>query len=160
MLNIEEVETAKAIMTAGINWSVVKWLAEKKRVRKAADIANDKLDALDKQVKESWSDELKAAYDALPETELSLARGPLLPARSAKKVNIDPEVQLLAKALKQLDQEAYRAHLVAEDTFDRAEKRLSTPMAREGSRQAIVSWELKEKAVLKSQAAVGVGKAL
>jgi hypothetical protein len=159
MLNIKEVDDAKALMTEGINWSVVRWLAEKKRVRKTSDIANDTLDALDKEVKASWSDELKAANDELPATALSTLRGPLHPAGSAKIADIDPEIKLLAKSIKQADQEAYQAHLDAEDTFDRAEKRLSTSMAREGSRQAIISWELKEKAILKSQDAMRAGKA-
>jgi len=45
------------------------------------------------------------------------------------------------------------------NTFERAEKRLSTSMARDGSRQAILSWESKEKEILKSQAATGARKA-
>ena len=31
-------------MTEGLNWSVLRWLKEKKKVRKAADIANHALD--------------------------------------------------------------------------------------------------------------------
>ncbi len=65
---------------------------------------------------------------------------------------------LLAKNLKQADEEAYRVHMDAENTFDVAEKKLSTAMAREGTRKAIASWELKEKAILKSKAAIGVGR--
>ena len=33
MLNIEEVENAKALMTEAVNWSVMRWLGEKKRVQ-------------------------------------------------------------------------------------------------------------------------------
>jgi hypothetical protein len=160
MLNIKEVEDAKALMTEAVNWSVVRWLAEKKRVRTASDIANDTLDAVDKEAKASWSDELKAAYDELPLIGMPAEQGGRILQSNGKKVEIDPEVALLAKGLKQADEEAYRAHLLAEDTFDRAEKRLSTSMAREGSRQAIISWELKEKAIIKSQAAAGAGKAV
>jgi hypothetical protein len=158
MLNIKEVETAKELMTLAVNWSVMKWLGEKKRVRKTSDIANDKLDAVDREVKATWSDELKAAYAALPTIGMPAEQGLTLPSNS-RKADIDPEIALLAKALKQADEEAYRAHLLAEDTFERAEKRLSTSMAREGSRQAIISWELKEKAIIKSQAAAREGKA-
>ncbi len=159
MLNIKEVETAKALMAEAVNWSVMKWLGEKKRVRKTSDIANDTLDAVDKEVKATWSDELKAAYASLPMIGMPAEQGLTQPNSNGKKADIDPEIMLLAKALKQADEEAYRAHLLAEDTFERAEKRLSTSMAREGSRQAIISWELKEKAITKSQAAAREGKA-
>jgi hypothetical protein len=66
MLNLPEVEKAKALMTGAVGWSVMRWLSEKKKVRVAADRANDALDALDREVKDSWSDELKAAYLELP----------------------------------------------------------------------------------------------
>jgi hypothetical protein len=168
MLNLPEVEKAKALMTeAAARWSVMRWIAEKKKVRKAADLANDALDALDESIKSSWSDELKAAYDEFPPTGIK-AESLLTHDKDQdkgkdkgkeKKISIDPEIRLLAKAIKQADEEAYRAHMDAEDTFDRAEKRLSTSMAREGSRKAILSWELHEKAIIKSKAAVDAGKA-
>ena len=159
MLNIKEVEAAKQLMAEAVNWSVVKWLAEKKRVRKTSDIANDSLDAFDKEVKASWSSELKAAYAELPRIGMPAEQAVTPSNGNGKKADIDPKINLLAKALKQADEEAYRAHLLAEDTFERAEKRLSTSMARDGSRQAILSWESKEKAILKSQAATGARKA-
>jgi len=155
MLNLKEVENAKALMREAFNWSVVKWLAEKKKVRKAADIANATLDALDKEVKAAWNNELKAAYDGISPSGSSPENG----RKSKEKVkNISPEIQLLAKALKQADEEAYRVHMDAEDTFDLAEKKLSTAMAREGTRKAIDSWEVREKAIIKSQAAIGAGR--
>ena len=40
MRKLAEVEDAKALMTEPMGWSVVKWLSQKKRVRKAADLAN------------------------------------------------------------------------------------------------------------------------
>lgn len=159
MLNMPEVEKAKAIMTVAVDWSVMKWLAEKKKVRKAADIANNALDVLDREVKGAWSDEMKAAYDELSESECGAGLLCTEQKGKAKKVSIDPKIKVLAKAIKQADEEAYSAHMDAEDTFDRAEKRLSTSMAREGSRKAILSWELREKAILKSKSAMSVGKA-
>lgn len=157
MLNLPEVEEAKAIMTGAVNWSVMRWLAEKKKVRKAADLANDALAVLDKQVKASWSDELKSAYDDLPPT--GWGGEPLCAQKDkAQKISVDPNLKLLAKAIKQADQEAYLAHMDAEDTFDRAEKRLSTSMARDGSRKAILSWEVREKAILKSKSAITLVK--
>jgi hypothetical protein len=158
MLNMPEVENAKEIMTVAVNWSVMRWLAEKKKVRKAADIANAALDALDREVKASWNEELKAAYDELPPTGAGIEPLCTQPQGNGKRINIDPKIKLLAKTIKQADEEAYRAHMDAEDIFDRAERRLSTSMAREGSRKAIISWELREKAIIKSKSAVSVGK--
>jgi hypothetical protein len=43
MRKLAEVDEAKALMTEGLNWSVMKWLREKKRVRRTADKANDAL---------------------------------------------------------------------------------------------------------------------
>jgi hypothetical protein len=157
MLKLKEVEAAKMLMTEAVNWSVMRWLAEKKRVRKAADIANDALDALNAELKAGWSADLKSAYDEL--SAVSTNKTAMKLPGNGKKLHIDPEIRVLAKEIKHADEEAYRARMDAEDTFDRAERRLSTSMAREGSRKAITSWELHEKAIIKSEAAIGTGKA-
>ena len=65
MEKIAEVEEAKALMTEGISWSVMRWLREKKRVRKTADKANNALWAMQKALKDSWSDDLRLAYEDL-----------------------------------------------------------------------------------------------
>ncbi len=148
MLNLREVEEAKALMTEAVRWSVMRWLAEKKRVRKAADLANDTLDAFEKEVKTGWSDELKAAYEELVSGDKSQAKD------KEKKVKVDPEIRATAIRIKQADEEAYKAHMDAEDTFDVAEKRLSTAMAREGTKKAILSWDLHEKAIMMAQSMV------
>ncbi len=145
MLNLREVEEAKALMNEAVRWSVMRWLAEKKRVRRAADLANDTLDAFEKEVKTGWSDDLKAAYE-----ELAASEKPQ-PTTTEKKVKIDSEVRVTAIRIKQADEEAYKAHMDAEDTFDVAEKRLSTAMAREGTQKAILSWDLHEKAIMMAQ---------
>jgi len=62
MRKIHEVEQAKALMNEAMDWSVMRWLREKKRVRKAADQANAALDEQNRVVKEHWSHELRAAY--------------------------------------------------------------------------------------------------
>jgi hypothetical protein len=148
MRKLSEVEEAKALMTEAVEWSVMRWLREKKRVRKAADKANDALDALEQEIKREWSAELTAAY------------GELLPASSkqprVKKDNdsISAEIRLAARQIKLADEQAYRAHMDAEETFDEAEKQLSTRLAREGATKAIASWELHEAAIRKAEAAV------
>jgi len=151
MKKLAEVEEAKAIMTEGLRWSVMRWLKEKKRVRRAADKANETLWAMQKAVKDSWSEDLRLAY------EDSAARGDgggrvRLPA-------IDPETRLFVRSVKEADDEAYQAHLDAEDTFDRADKRLSTSLAREGARKAILSWVLYEKAIVTAEAGLSSSKA-
>jgi hypothetical protein len=150
MRKLAEVEDAKAIMTEGLSWSVMKWLKEKKRVRKAADKANDALWAMQKAVKDSWNDDLRVAYEDLA------ARGD--GGGGVRRSASDPEIKLFAKSVKEADDEAYQAHLDAEETFDRADKRLSTSLAREGARKAILSWELYEKAIVKAEAGLSSGK--
>jgi hypothetical protein len=146
MQTLKEVAAVKALMREASNWSVMRWLAEKKRVRKAADRANDLLDELDRSIKATWSDELKAAY-----AELAPIAGKKVASSSG---NVSPEILLLAKRLRQADNEAYSARMDAEDTFDLAEKRLSTSMAREGAQKAILSWDLKEKAIAMTKSGV------
>ncbi|HVP64838.1 MAG TPA: hypothetical protein VMT82_08070 [candidate division Zixibacteria bacterium] len=150
MLNLKEVDQAKAIMIEAYDWSVMKWLGEKKRVRKAADLANAVLDALDQKLKDGWSDELVAAYCELG----SVGDKAVAPRPSSMKPPASPEVRQLAKKLWQADSEAYIMRWKAEDTFDVADRRLSTSMAREGTKQAIASWDLHEKAIALSQEVV------
>ena len=155
MRKLAEVEDAKALMTEAMGWSVVKWLSEKKRVRKTADLANAALDQLDQEIKACWNDELKAAYGELGGNSGGGAQQPHKQTAS----DIDPQVMLLAKKLKESDEEAYRVRMDAEDTFDEAEKKLSTRLARDGCRKAIDSWELHEQAIRKSEAVIGTRKA-
>ncbi len=68
MQKLIEVEEAKAIMTEGIDWSVLKWLREKKTVRKMADRANATLDATILKLKAGWDKNLQAAYEQLGAT--------------------------------------------------------------------------------------------
>jgi len=62
MEKLREVEIAKALMTEAVAWSVMKWLREKKRVRKTADQANAALDQLSQAVKDRWPDGMRTAY--------------------------------------------------------------------------------------------------
>jgi hypothetical protein len=134
MRKLTEVEEAKALMTEAFEWSVMKWLKEKKRVRKTADRANDALDQLSKETKLLWADHLRAAYGEL--------------GRNASPANkADGETLKSLGQVKRADDEAFRARMEAESTFDEAENQLSTSMAREGCRKAIYSWELHEKAI-------------
>jgi hypothetical protein len=150
MRKLSEVEEARALMTEGIEWSVVRWLREKKRARKAADRADAALDALNQQTKDSWNEELKAAYRELA------AAAAANPGKHSS--TIDSPAMVLAKTVKKADDAAHRARMDAEDTFDEAERQLSTRLAREGARKALVSWDLQEAAIRKSEAALEAGK--
>jgi hypothetical protein len=156
MQKLIEVEDAKALLTEATDWSVWRWLMEKKRVRAAADRANEVLDEIDRRVKATWSDELKKAYRELE--LLARVDGNARIRRQYEKARaeaegIDPGIKLTAKRLKEADDTAYQARMDAEDIFDEAERRLSTSMAREGSRRAMASWDLHEKAIRKAEAA-------
>lgn len=152
MDKLPEVESAKALMTEAMTWSVVRWLREKKRVRKAADLANAALDRSSEAVRERWPDRMRAAYEALA---MQATGGPT--ARSQQKpplTAIDQEASVVAGKSKKIDDEAYRTRMDAEETFDQAERRLSTLLAREGCRKAIHSWDLHEQAIRKAESLV------
>ncbi len=150
MDKLPEVETATALMTEAMAWSVMKWLREKKAVRKTADEANAALDRLSDAVKQRWSNGVRAAYESLAVQGAARNGG----QRQNHSSGIDPEAILIARKIKAADDEAYRARMDAENTFDEAERQLSTSPAREGCRKAIQAWELKQRAILKAEAVI------
>ncbi len=140
MKTLAEVERARAIMREAEGWSVLRWLSEKKKVRRAADTANSALRSQHEELRAAWPPELLRAYDAL---------------KSKSTVNeIGKDIVRLAKTLHAADVEADLAHERAEATFAEAEKRMSTAMARQGCAEALHSWDLLEKANAKAAAAV------
>lgn len=157
MKKLSAVEDARAIMTEGMHWGVWKWLLEKKRVRIIADQATAALNNAEMKVKAAWSDELKEAYDVLLDAEERPTRTPTKARKSSPK--IDPEVLAVVKGVKEADDTAETKRLDAEDTFDEAERRMSTAMAREGARKALETYDLHEKAIRKAEAAARSGKA-
>ena len=141
MRKLPEVERARQLMLEAMNWSVMKWLREKKRVRKTADEANAALDQLNHRIKEGWSEEAKSAYQQL----LTHAKASEHNHHGEGDV-IEPDVMLFVTAVKKADEAASHSRMDAEKTFDEAERLLSTSLAREGCRKAVHSWELHEKA--------------
>jgi hypothetical protein len=152
MEKLSEVETAKALMTEAMAWSVMKWLREKKRVRKTADLANAALDQLSAATRQRWPDPIRTAYEALfaPANGPATAHEPQKPPRPGT----NPDVTITAQKMKESDDEAYRARIDAEEAFDQAERQLSTRLAREGCQKAIHSWDLHEKAIRKAEAII------
>ncbi len=148
MHKLPEVQEAKELMNQAKDWSVIRWLFEKPRVRQAADRANAALDRLNRTVKARWSDEVKATYKTLNHA-----------ARRPEAVHQQPEsaasaMSLLLEKVIDADNVAHRARAHAERAFDEAERRMSTDLAKEGCKKAIHSWELHEKAIRKAQAIV------
>ncbi len=156
MRKLPEVEEATALMMEAVDWSIFKWLFEKRRVRETADRANAALDKLNQAVKARWSSEMKAAYK-----QLTAKAGGARPRRQGEPASevIDPQVRLLAQKVKEADDAAYEARMDAEETFDEAERQLNSDLARQGCQKAIRSWELHEKAIRRAEAAHGSGKA-
>jgi uncharacterized protein YukE len=149
MQKLIEVEEARALMNVAKDWSVWRWLTEKKRVRQAADRAVDALDAARREVKDGWSGDLHKAYAEL------LPHDSKRQHEKAKKdaEHIDAKIKAAANRVKDADDEAEAARLDAEETFEAAERRLSASLAREGARKALDSWDLKESAIRKAETA-------
>ena len=152
MKKLSEVEAAKTLMIEATGWSLFRWLFEKRRVRETADRANAALDKLNKAVKSRWNGDVKAAYN-----ELTPKAGNWAMRRTRELVSeiTDPRIRLYARKVKQADDAARRARIAAEETFDEAERRLNTALAREGCQKAIHQWELDEKAIRVAQAPPG-----
>ena len=136
MTKLTEVDHAKALMTEAIDWSVVKWLAEKKRVRRTADKANEILNAVEQEIHGRWSPKFKGIFD--------------------KSGTATPDLKHLATKIREEHDAANRLRLQAEDTFDVAEKRLSTAMARDGCRQAIEGWNHHVEAIRLAESALEI----
>lgn len=156
MHKLPEVEEAREVMTQGAQWGIWKWLTEKPRVRRIADRATEALARVNAEVKETWSDELTAAYaELVAEAELDSDPGAKKKHEKAKKAaeGIDPKIKAAAKRVKEADDEAARVTQEAEDAFDLADRRLSASMARDATKIALESYDLRESAIRKSEVA-------
>lgn len=153
MRKLTEVRQATELMNEAIEWSVFKWMFEKPRVRKTADIANDALDRLERTVKARWPDPLKEAYTGLAAESAKSARR----HQNGRKASpaIDAQTRQLLEKIREADDDARRARIDAEATFDEAERVLSISLAQEGCQKAIAAWELHEKAIRKAETAIG-----
>jgi len=156
MHKVDSVEQAKSLLNEGKGWGVWRWLTEKKRVRAAADAAWADLEEVEKTIKGSWSDGLRKAYRELQAASNldGHAKAQRLYEQAVEEAKgLEPELKELAARLKREDDEAFAARMTAEETFDEAERRLSAPLARQGSEQAIEAFEMREKFIRKAEAA-------
>jgi hypothetical protein len=156
MHRLPAAEEAKVLFEEAKNWSVWRWLTEKKRARSTADVANAALDELDKKVKEGWCDALARAYRELEAAEAfesdPKSKREFERAREAAS-DVPPAIKASARRIREADNEAYNARMDAEDIFDEADRRLSATLARQAAQRAIESWELHEVAIRKAEAA-------
>lgn len=156
MHSLESVETAKALLDEGKQWGVWKWLTEKKRLRAAADRAWADLEEVEKDIKSSWSNDLRKAYRELQLRSTvdgnKKAREAYEKAVEAAK-DLDAELKRFAARLWKEDAEAFAARMTAEDTFDEAERKMSVPLAKQGSAEAIAAFEMRERFIRKADAA-------
>jgi hypothetical protein len=158
MQKLTEVEEAKALlMEAAKAWPIWQWLSEKRRVREIADRGTAALDAMEKRVKAGWSQELSDAYAELDiphdtdDDPFAAAEQQFVHYQSNPEI---PEhIRAAARRVKEADDTAYRARMTAEETFDRAERRLSVSMARQGAEQACEAYELRYAAIQEAEAA-------
>lgn len=153
MRKLAAVEEARDVMRQGMDWGLWRWLLEKGRVREIADRATAALNEADRKVKATWSDELKRAYKELvDQPKAKRGRRPVNDPNT-ETADIAPEVRLAAKRVKEADDEAERTRLDAEDTFDEADRQMSTELAREGARKALETYDLREAAIRKAEMA-------
>jgi hypothetical protein len=150
MRKLAAVEEARAVMTEGMEWGMFRWLLEKGRVQEIADRATAALAEADRKVKATWSDELKKAYDELVDQERP--KRAHRQEKDSKSHDPSPEIRLTAKKVKEAYDEGQRARVDAEETFDEAERRMSTELARVGCRKALDSYDLRERALRMAEA--------
>ena len=140
MPNLAAVQEARAIFTEALNWSVMKWLGEKKKVRKVADAANLALDDAEKQLRKRWDPLIEDAYK-------------ILQGRSTNADTSSGDSARAAKAIKQAHDKAIDLRNEAEAMFAKAEERLSVATAREACHKALEGWHFHEEAVRLSEKA-------
>ena len=155
MRKLAAVEEARAVMTEGLDWSAFRWLLERARVRAIADRATAALNRADKHAKAAWPDDLKIAYAAVAADEKRSRTN-----HNGEQSSTDPELRLVAKRIKDADDRAERCRLHAEAMFAEAEARFSAVMARGGARKALETYDLREAAIRKTEAAVRINEVL
>jgi hypothetical protein len=137
MHKLAPVEDAKTLFNEARDWSVWRWLIEKKRARSTADAAWEALEACEEKVMAVWREEWLQAYGH---------------PKSRRYAELDPEVKEALTQLYDADEEARQARDAAEAQFDEADRRLSTSMACEGAQMAIDAWEMREKVIRTAEA--------
>jgi hypothetical protein len=154
MKTIDSVEAAKAFMASAIDWSILHWLAEKRKVRQIADRGTAALDEEERRIKSTWPEDLTNAYAALcpPSDDDPYAAAEYEFAKQQAD-SLPDAIRERARRVREADDEATRARLAAEQAFDDAERRMSTALARRGAELAIEAYDIRYKALAEAEAA-------
>ncbi|HBY58917.1 MAG TPA: hypothetical protein DEH78_03790 [Solibacterales bacterium] len=154
MDRIEAVENAKAVLSGAVEWSIMKWLTEKKRVRTAADSGTAALDEAELAVKAEWPEELNNAYAELvpPEPGDPFAESEYEYVKQMA-AGLPEEIKALARQVKEADDAATAARELAEQIFSDAESKMSASLARQGAEKALEAYELRYIAIAAAKAA-------
>src|SRR5579863_5937168 len=102
MHKLAPVEDAKTLFHQAKDWSVWRWLMEKKTVRRTADAAWEALEACEEKVRAGWSADWQAVYRDLSENGKTRSR------------RLDPQVKEALAMLHETDLEARQARDAAE----------------------------------------------
>ncbi len=151
MQKLIAVEEARKVLTAGKEWSIWRWLLEKRRVRATADAGTAALDDMEKKVKYGWSPELKKAYRDL--LAAAAVNGHGSSRRREATAGVEGPLKIAAQKVKEADDIAFKARMDAEALFAEAERRLSGSMAREAAEKALEAYDLRERAIRRAEAA-------
>ena len=143
MHKLAPVEDAKTLFNEAKDWSVWRWLIEKKHARTTADAAWAALEACEEKVKTGWDEEWRQA-------DLDLSANGRSKARRHR--SLSPELKAALERLHEADEESRQAHEAAEAQFDEADRRMSSSMACTGAQMAIDAWEMREKVIRKAEA--------
>src|SRR5258708_21946109 len=114
MHKLTPVEDAKTLFNEAKDWSVWRWLIEKKKARTTADAAWQALEASEEKVKAGWREEWLQAYGH---------------PKSRRHAALDPEVKEALERLYQDDEEALQARDAAEAQIDECVLPFSTSKA-------------------------------
>jgi hypothetical protein len=154
MNKLEAVEEAKRVLAGAMDWSILRWLAEKRRIREIADRGTASLDAEERRIKAQWPQELTDAYSALcpPSEDDPYAAAEFEFVRQQAQT-IPNEIREAAARVRQADEVATRARLDAEQTFDDAERRMSSSLARKGAELAIAAYDVRYQALAEAERA-------
>jgi hypothetical protein len=156
MEKLAPVEDAKALLSSARDWSIVRWLAEKRRVRRIADGGTAALDEAERQIKSGWTEQLINAYAELctPDYDDPFAVSEFEFIKQQAD-GIPESIKEVARRVKEADDKAYEARMRAEHTFDEAERKLSAALARRGADEAIQAYEIRYAAIAAAEAACG-----
>lgn len=160
MEKLAPVEEARALFNVAKDWSILKWLTEKKRVRGMADRGTAALDEKEREVKSRWPEELRTAYAAVvppandDDDPYAASEYEYMQQQAA---GIPEELKAIARAVREADEIATEARMRAERTFDEAERKMSASIARRGATEAILAYDVRYKAIEAAMAAIQSG---